>query len=169
MNKYEYAKFIIERFDHYYDSVNNKGSFYIGLNTFIFGGICVGYLSIHDKVDANVIIWALFALLIIGNAISIAFTVTAIMPFTKDNPENPHSASLIYFGGIAKHTLPHFKEKFEGAQEGDMLDDLVQQAHCLAGGLHKKYRNLKWAGLFIVVQFITMLPLLFLIVKNLRS
>ena len=47
--KYEHAKFVIERFDHYYDTVNSKGSFYIGLNTFILGGLCAGYISIADK------------------------------------------------------------------------------------------------------------------------
>lgn len=166
--KYEHAKFIIERFDHYYDGVNNKGTFYIGLNTFIFGGICVGYLSLHDKVDANFVFWALFDGLIICNALSIFFTVLAIMPFLKDNQHKEELPSLVYFGGIAKHELAHYKEKFLNANTNGMLDDLVQQVYCLATGLDSKYKKLKKASHFVVAQFILMLPLLYLIIKNLK-
>lgn len=168
MEKYEHAKFIVERFDHYYDGVNNKGSFYIGLNTFIFGGVCVGYLSLHDKVDANIWLWILFGALIIFNTLSILFTVKALMPFLKDNHQRSDVPSMIYFGGIARHELSYFKEKFQNSTSDSMLDDLIQQAHCLAHGLDRKYKNLKKASQFVVAQFIAMLPLLFLIIKNLK-
>jgi hypothetical protein len=168
MEKYEHAKFIVERFDHYYDGVNNKGSFYIGLNTFIFGGICVGYLNLHDKTNANFWIWIFFVGLVICNGLSIFFTIRALMPFLKDTHRKTESPSLIYFGGIARHELPYFKEKFNAANADSLLDDLIQQAHCLAIGLDSKYKNLKRASHFVVAQFIVMLPLLFLIIKNLK-
>jgi hypothetical protein len=168
MEKYDHAKFIVERFDHYYDGVNNKGSFYIGLNTFIFGGICVGYLSLHDKVDANIWLWMLFGALIIFNILSILFTVKALMPFLKDNNERGDVPSMIYFGGIARHEVSYFKEKFQNSTTDSMLEDLVEQAHCLAKGLMIKYKNLRKASQFVVAQFIVMLPLLFLIIKNLK-
>lgn len=168
MEKYEHTKFIVERFDHYYDAANNKGSFYIGLNTFIFGGICVGYLSLHDKINSNGWIWVLFVLLVLCNVLSTFFTIWALMPFLKDNHYEIESPSLIYFGGIAKHELSYFKEKFNQSTSDSMLDDIVQQAHCLAKGLSKKYKKLKQASHFVVVQFIVMLPLLFLITKNLK-
>ena len=34
-------KYTINRFDHYFDSVNNKSAVYIAINTFITGGIIV--------------------------------------------------------------------------------------------------------------------------------
>jgi hypothetical protein len=169
MIKYEHAKFIIERFDHYYDAVNNKGSFYIGLNTFIFSGICVGYLSMHDKVTIGFLFWLLFIGLVLCNALSIYFTVMALMPFLKGNHHRNELPSLVYFGGIARHELSHFKEKFQKANDESMLDDLIEQAYCLATGLDTKYKRLKIAGWFVVAQFIVMLPLLLFIIKNLKS
>lgn len=169
MSKYEHAKFIIERFDHYYDGVNNKGAFYIGLNTFILGGVCAGYLSLHSQVEANTGLWVLFAGLVLSNVLSIFHTILALMPFLKDNHTNEERASLIYFGSIGKHQLSYFREKFHEADESSVLDDLVEQSHCLATGLRKKYSSLKRAGWFVLCQFIIMLPLLFFIVKNLKS
>lgn len=168
MSKYEHAKFIIERFDHYYDGVNNKGTFYIGLNTFIFGGICVGYLSLHDKLMSNLFIWIPFSVLVICNALSTFFTIMALMPFLKGNHQKLELPSLVYFGGIAKHQLSYFKEKFEKADEKALLDDLVQQAYCLAKGLDGKYKKLRLAGCCVVAQFLTMLPLLYFIIQNLK-
>ena len=34
-------EYTINRFDHYFDSVNNKSAVYIAINTFITGGIIV--------------------------------------------------------------------------------------------------------------------------------
>src|SRR5690242_15949480 len=79
-SKYDHAKLIIGRFDHYYDGVNNKSAFYIALNTFIFGGICVGYLSLYNKVNTDLVLWIFFGALVISNALSILFTVMAIKP-----------------------------------------------------------------------------------------
>jgi hypothetical protein len=93
----------------------------------------------------------------------------ALMPFLKDNHQRSDSPSLIYFGGIARHELPYFKEKFHSSDEASMLNDLIQQAHCLANGLDSKYKNLKRASRFVIAQFIAMLPLLFFIIKNLKS
>lgn len=168
MFKYEHAKFIIDRFDHYYDGVNNKGAFYIGLNTFIFGGICIGYLSLHSHVEAKIVCWVLLTGLILSNLLSIFYTVQALMPFLIDNHTNEKRYSLIYFGSIAKHELSHFKEKFKEADENSVLDDIIEQSHCLATGLQKKYSYLKRAGWFVICQFFVMFPLLVFIVKNLK-
>lgn len=168
MKKYEHARFIIERFDHYYDAVNAKGSFYIGLNTFIFGGICVGYLGLHTKVIADNSLWLLFTGLIVCNVLSTYFTIMALMPFLKDGEQEQLLPSLIYFGGITRYELPYYKEKFNELNDEGMLDELIQQAHCLAKGLDGKYKKLKYAGLLVIAEFILMLPLLFLIIKNLK-
>ncbi len=169
MFKYEHAKFLIERFDHYFDAVNNKGAFYIGLNTFIFGGICIGYLSLHSQVETNIIFWGLFTGFVVSNLLSVFYTIMALMPFLKDNHTNEQKSSLIYFGSIGKHQLSYFKEKYHEATETSVLEDLIEQSHCLATGLRRKYHSLKRAGWFVFFQFIIMLPLLFFIVKNLKS
>ena len=125
MSKYDHAKFLIERFDHYYDSVNNKGAFYIALNTFIFGGLCVGYITLYKDIDVNAVIWVLLSILLTSNLISTVFTVLATMPFLKDNDEYKQKPSL-------------------------------------------KYKKLGWASYLLVIQFITMIPLILIVAKNLK-
>ena len=168
MDKYEHAKFIIERFDHYYDASNNKGSFFIGLNTFIFGGICVGYVTLHDKVMADTMTWTLLCSLLISNIISMCFTVLATVPYLKGSHQTSSFPSLLYFGGIAKHEIQNFKEKFGALREESMLEDLLEQVHCLSIGLDSKYQKMKYASLFVVTQLICLLPLFILIVINLK-
>ena len=167
MSKCDYLKFIIERFDHYYDAANSKGSFYIGLNTFILGGICVGYLSLFGKVNMTVAGWFLASSLMLFCFLSIYFTVIALIPFLKDNGDPNASPSLLYFGGIARHQPQHFKEKIENLDENAIIADLTKQAHCLSLGLKRKYRNLKYAGWCIIAQFAILLPLLLIIFINL--
>jgi hypothetical protein len=168
IDKYEHSKFLISRFDHYYDGVNNKGAFYIGLNTFVFGGICVGFLSLHDKVNTDFALWTLLLGLVVCNGLSIFFTVLAIMPFLTDNHDKMALPSLIYFGGIRKHEFGYFKEKFQKADAATLFEDLMQQIYCLATGLDKKHKKIKRASHFVVAQFILMLPLFYFILKNLK-
>lgn len=171
IDKCEHAKFIISRFDHYYESINNKSTFYIALNTFIFGGICVGYLSLYNKIkqDATTPAFLISLLLLSFCWLSIYFTIIALKPFLKDKDQSKEIPSLIFFGGIARHELAYFEEKFNKLDDAAALSDLVQQVHCLAQGLDKKYKKLKWASLFLVAQFFVMLPLFFIIIKNLKS
>ena len=42
MDRIENQKFIISRFDHLYDSINNKGNFLITFQSFLIGGAIVG-------------------------------------------------------------------------------------------------------------------------------
>jgi len=166
MEKYEHAKFLIERFDHYYDNINNKGAFYIGLNMLILSGIVIGYTSFYDKVHPTLLIWVLLLLQFVFCLVSIAFTIFAIKPYSKDNHANDDNPSLLYFGGIAKHECVHFKEKFIAQQRDDLLQDIVQQVHSLARGLTTKFTRLKFASLFLLLQFIVMIPLFILFIQN---
>ena len=45
----EELQFIINRYDHYYDSVNNKGQFYLGFNTFLIGGLAGVYALLQQQ------------------------------------------------------------------------------------------------------------------------
>lgn len=168
LNKYEHTKFIIERFDHYYDTVNSKGSFYIGINTFILGGICAGYITLYDKMHAPISLWLwVFLFLLFVFCISSTLcTIRAITPYSKDNHSGINKPSLMYFGGIAKHELCYFKEKFNEQDDQATLNDVIQQAHSLAKGLEKKFKYLKWASYFLTTQYCIMLPVLYLIFKN---
>jgi hypothetical protein len=168
MNKYEHTKFLIERFDHYYDTINNKGAFYIGLNSTIFGGISVGYTSLYTKVECSIWIWLLLISLLVFCFLSIAFTIIAMRPYTKDNHVNDDYHSLVFFGGIAKHEANNFIQKYKVQTEDAINEDMYRQTHCLAKGLEYKFHKLKLASNMLIVQFSIMLPFFFLIIKNLK-
>lgn len=169
--KYEHAKFIIDRYDHYYEGVNSKGAFYIGLNTFILGGICVGFISLHTQVNTDNLFWGMgiSLILFISNFISTLFTILALKPFLKENCSDEQHKSLIYFGSIANQQLQIFKKRFDEADENSIQEDLVEQLHCLATGLKQKYFYLRISGQILLIQFLTIIPLLFLIAYNLKS
>lgn len=166
--KYEHIKFIIERFDHYYDTVNNKGSFYIGLNTFIFGGLCVGYSSLYKSIHADIWTWILLAVLVMSCLSSTLFTISAIKPYSKDNHSNDDNPSLMYFGGIVRYELNHLKEKFNEQTPEQMNNDALQQMHSLAKGLNGKFKKLRIASVFLQIQFCALIPLFIIIIKNLK-
>ena len=163
--KYEHLKFLMERFDHYYDSINNKGAFYIGLNTFLLGGICVGYIAYHEKITNNYLFLGLIFAMMACCIVSILYTILAIRPYTKDNHVNDDCKSLIFFGGIADHTANFFFQKFDSETEDSILTDMKRQVHCLAVGLNVKYKRLKYASMLLLAQFCTLLSLFFLTTK----
>lgn len=167
-NKYEHLKFIIERFDNLYDAANNKSSFYIGLNTFIFGGVCVGYISLYKLLNEGGWIWLLLSLVFVCCLASIIITLLSSKPYLKDNHANEDNPSLMFFGGISRHPLSYLKEKFNAQTSGQITDDALQQVHSLAVGLDKKYRRLTVAGYLILAQFILLVPLFILIIHNLK-
>lgn len=168
-NKLENGRFIIQRFDGYFDAINNKAAFYIALNTFIFGGICTGYISLYDKVtpELTVIVFTTFHLLCsLG---SILYTLYAMIPFTRHSYGYTNATSLLFFGGIAKHTCTNFQQKFINQNEEALLEDMTEQIHCLANGLNNKFSRLKIANRFLYVQFTFLLPFFYIILKNLHS
>jgi hypothetical protein len=167
--KYEHARFLIERFDHYYDTVNNKGAFYIGLNTFILSGLCIGYLTVIDKINAGYAFWALLIGMFSSCIGSMVYTLKAVMPYLKDNHVNDDQRSLIFFGGIAKHEANFFLEKFTKSTDEKILEDMIRQVHTLAKGLNTKFQNLKIASIFIIAE-VTIMTLLFIhITQNLQQ
>lgn len=165
-NKYEHAKFIIERFDHYYDTINNKGSFYIGLNTFIFGGLCAGYISIENKVNQGCLFWLLLVLTFLICIISIFLTITAVSPFLKDNDNNDDNASLIFFGGISKYSLNNFLERIKEEDDDSVKEEMYRQVHCLAKGLKSKFKKLSVVSYLLASQFFCTTIFIIYIIKN---
>lgn len=165
--KYDHLKFLIGRFDHYYDAINSKGSFYIGLSTFLFGGIIVGYTSLHTQIGNDIFIWTLMLLMMSCCFLSIIYTIWALKPYTKDNHVNDSNKSLIFFGGIAKHTANFFTQKINAETDETILHDMTRQVHCLSIGLTVKYKRLKLSSHFLMAQFCLMLPLFYLIIKKL--
>jgi hypothetical protein len=160
----ERLKFCIERWDHYYDSVNNKSAVFLGLSTFIVGGLVASYPSVLELVNCNFFIHILM-LAAIGIGISIMIIVIlASTPFlTKDVD------SLLYFGAVScLSSEDYHKKSVLGCSEELELMDFRNQAHQLSVGLAKKFKKLKLAGMLFAIQFSLFIPLIITIILNLK-
>lgn len=160
----ERLKYCIDRFDHYYDSVNNKSSVFLGLSTFIVGGLVAAYFAVGPYINCGFWTHALMIVLI-GLGVAIMITVIlAVTPFlTKDTD------SLHFFGAIACLDGPGFCAKSAiPCTDEDELKDLRKQVHQLASGLTGKFKKLKTAGILFAIQFYLFIPLFLMILCNLK-
>lgn len=60
--KIEMLRHTMDRYDHYYDSVNNKGNLFLTLNTFLLGGIITGYYSVKSDISEQFDVLFLYGL-----------------------------------------------------------------------------------------------------------
>jgi hypothetical protein len=167
-DKYEHAKFVIERYDHYFDTVNNKGAFYIGLNTFLLGGLFAGFIALHEKVSKPYYLWVLLILFAICNLISSIITILAIHPYVNTSKKSAKK-SLMFFGSVATYDREIFGNAFMQQDQQHIGKDTVTQVWFLARGLTIKFRRLKFAGYLIIVQFFILIPIIYSIIKNLLT
>lgn len=165
--KYEHAKFIIERFDHYNDSVNNKGAFYIGLNTFLLGGLFAGFASLYKEIEMTYCLWSLLIGFGLCSILSSILTVIAINPFLVSGNKDSKKRSLIFFGSVSEYEKENYVEAFLQQDEDRKIYDTVNQSWLLARGLTGKYEKLRWAGWLIIAQFILLIPIIYSITKSL--
>ncbi len=167
IEKYEHAKFVIERFDHYYDSVNNKGAFYIGLNTFLLGGLFIGFVSLYQQIAKPEYLWIMLISFAVCSVISTVSTILAINPFLLSGKKRNRNRSLIFFGSVAEYQKDNYVNTFLSQDNERILNDTVTQTYFLAKGLTLKYKHLKLAGYLLIIQFILLIPIIYCITKNL--
>lgn len=167
IEKYEHAKFVIERFDHYYDSVNNKGAFYIGVNTFLLGGLFIGFISLYQQVAKPQYLWVMLIIFAMCSIVSTIATILAINPFLLSGKKKSKNRSLIFFGSVADYQKENYVSTFLAQDNERILNDTVSQTYFLAKGLSLKYQRLKVAGYLLIVQFILLIPIIYCITKNL--
>lgn len=147
--KLDELKFSIGRFDHYYDSVNNKGNLYLAVNTFILGGAIGGYAALDNVYHFNGWFLVLLIAVLLSNVISVGYTLGAIKPFLK---KKNGSRSMIYFRDIDNASEVTIGDFWSNLTEEKMIDDLLVQYKILAGGLTRKFVRLQYATTFIAFQ-----------------
>lgn len=161
----ERLKFCIDRFDHYYDSINNKGAVFLTLSTFIVGGLVAVYPSLLSGVNCNLLIHVLmFSAIGIGLAIMI-FVIRALTPFTECADTN----SVFHFGSISCQREINFHEKSKNITEEEELSDLRTQVQDLSTGLKNKFKTLRQVGILFTIQFSLFFPLIILLIINLKK
>ncbi len=164
MNKQEHLKFCIERFDHYFESVNNKGALFLAINTFIVGGLIALYPSIRAAVNCGFWINSFFTIIVFAGLVSVLTTLLAGIPFLTSEGN-----SSLYFGSIASKTLQDFKTSMSAHTPDTLDDDYVSQIHQLSTGLRAKYRKLRFAGNLIFAEFVLTIPLIILLMNNIKN
>ena len=163
--KIEHLQFVVNRYDHYYDAVNNKGQFFLGLNTFIIGVLGATYSFLNDKVySCSWVIYLFMGVSFISAFISIFHTLRAVLPFVENN-----TRSLIFFASVSQMQVKDFVEEAKNASEMKFEEDLTFQVHQLATGLTKKYKRLTYAGYFIAIEFIALIPFSILLINILNN
>lgn len=158
----ERLNFNVCRFDHYYDSINNKIAVYITINTFLLGGVAGMYLTINEKIlyfrqeYEFLIIW-----------VSILGLLTILALIYSSLPYLSHkSSSLYYFGTIASNTLERYVERSKKNEEAEDVEDLREQVYYLSKGLVKKYKIIRWAGCSMLSQIMILIGIAIIIFNN---
>ena len=159
----ERLKFSIGRYDHYFDSVNNKSNVYLTLNLFILGGLVASYTAILKAVHYY---WAIPTLLIIAISISLVnllIIVLASRPYLTKETD-----SLLFFQSVETMGGKNFKKKSAEETADEEMDDLRTQTFKLASGLKSKFKKLYMVGNLFALQILVFIPLIILILKNLK-
>ncbi|MBN8642877.1 MAG: hypothetical protein J0L86_13780 [Flavobacteriales bacterium] len=164
MNKSEKERLIfnVGRFDHYYDTINNKIAVYIAINTFLLGGVLGAYFTIKSKIINHTLSFEF----LIGLFTFMGLTTIAVLIYSSVPFLNYKTSSLYYFGTIAQNTLEEYKEKSKQSVEKDDLKDLREQVYFLSKGLNKKFTILKWTGYSMLFQVIVLVFVTIIIFNN---
>lgn len=154
--------FLINRYDHYYDSVNNKSAVYIAINTFITGGVLV--LITQAKQPLNGLWgWAEFCL---WSCMTLGIFSLVLLAFTSIPYVTEKTKSIYYFGTIGAMSELKFNKKSSGYSNKKDLKDLRSQVHILSKGLTSKFKKLKWVGFLLIAQFLLLTPtIIYLLTK----
>lgn len=158
----ERLNFNVCRFDHYYDTINNKIAVYIAINTFLLGGVLGAYFTIRNKIvnfesgfEFLVVLFTFIGL------ITVAVLIYSSVPFL-----NYKSSSLYYFLTISQNTLEEYSKKSKKRDEKDDLKDLREQVYFLSKGLNKKFAILKWTGYSMLLQVVVLVFVAIIIFNN---
>lgn len=160
----ERLRFCIERFDHYYDSINNKSSVFLGLGTFVIGGLIASYPYLHEHVTCTTTLLVLLSISIALAFSAVIVVITASTPFLSNGKD-----SMYYFYSISTKKRDAFIHDSKHIEEEDDLLDLRTQVHELALGLNKKFSRLRIAGIIYTLMFASLIPLVILILINFKG
>ena len=157
-DKIDTLKHTMDRYDHYYDSINNKGNLFLTLNTFLLGGIITGYYSIKDTIanESGVTFFVWVGL--VSCLLSISYTLWAIIPYLNKQADSVNG-SVINFSNVSNISFESFKLMYSNVNDQKRYEDYVHQVYLLAYGLQKKFSRLKTAtyllsGCFVCIIII---------------
>ena len=143
----ENLKFILERYDHYIESVQSKSNLYITLNTFFLTGAVTLFAGFKDQLNECLTVWLLVIISI--SIISLIYTLLALIPQTKKTGQD----SVIFFGNVAEMNQPdEYYKSIKDMDENAFKKDLAQQIQQVAKIVCKKHIHLRNTNQFLIVQ-----------------
>src|SRR5665213_2473918 len=152
MEATEHRHFLMNRFDHYYDSTNNKANVFLAVNIFLIGGLFTSLTQLNTYLKYTDTAIACIVIMLGLNIASLIFTLLALIPYARTSGH-----SLIYFGDIARMQQGKFTKAFTAQSPEALITDLDQQLFYLAKGLCKKFRKLFIAGILFFIEGILLL------------
>lgn len=165
-------KFILQRYDGYYNSVNTKGNYLLGFSTFLCGAIFASYKglvtilgpqSLRSIHALNILIIILLVLCLV----SIMLICFAIIPYLRSgNSSKDKYHSLLYFGSVSEFKEEEYASKIKGCSDIEFLEDMGKQICVLAKGLKKKYNLLFWAGWLVPLKVLIILSILIIVISG---
>lgn len=167
-NFYKRSEMIFSRFDKYIEVVNSKGTLYLAINTFFIGAVISNIDNLNSSFRLTEIIITSIATFMILCLISTVLVLLAINPFLKSGTKNGVSSSVFYYKSVAAYDKDVFISRLQNIPVEELEEDIGNQLYCLAEGLNSKYEKLKWAGWLILGEFISLIPLSFLLVSHLK-
>jgi len=87
-DKLSTLQFSIGRYDHYYDTINNKGNVYLTLNAFLLGGILTAYYALADGQCNMWIVHLPIILILLSNMLVTFYSLLALMPHLSKKNKN---------------------------------------------------------------------------------
>ena len=141
MTQTDKLHFLIDRFDHYYDSINSKGNAMLVIHKLSIGGFLTFYTFLYEKIEWSWFLKLLIAIVIILWGLSLFYTTYALMPYQKSAKD-----SLIFFGSIGQLQESEYVKKVSLQNDKEYNEDLAKQSYYLACGLRQKFARLKVAS-----------------------
>lgn len=163
MNELDRLKYCIDRFDGYFEGVNNKNNLVLAINTFIVGGLIAIYSSLTKYVEVNSFFNSFYLLSICIGVFAMLLLILSSMPFLKSS-----TSSLISFCSISKLNKKDFFKKSKEMSEKGLVKDLRGQTHELAVALQKKFTIVMYANALTAVQFLIFITLIIFSIFNLK-
>jgi len=92
----ERLKYCIGRYDHYFDSVNNKSNVYLTLSVFIFGGMLGLYSNLLEKTNYHFWVNVLMLTIMGIGLTAMLITILASRPYLTKETD-----SLLFFQSVS--------------------------------------------------------------------
>jgi len=158
-NEIDRLKLSMQRFDHYYGSINNKLSLFLAICTFVLGSTITGFYSIYNQGATNTLELLFFIFSTTTGGVALCTLILVATPYFSKPGK-----SLYFYQDIPSISKNDFFRTSRQRTQADELEDLREQVYSLAQGLSYKFKRLRQIKyllvlhvMFTLILFITIL------------